>query len=60
MDKWSKYIVHSKTVLLDRNQIQIEIYLTFTERANGNKFAHKKAGLHGSKDLQVLILFLCW
>ena len=60
MDKWSKYIVHSKAVLLDRNQIQIEIYLTFTERANGNKFAHKKAGLHGSKDLQVLILFLCW
>ena len=41
------------------HQIQIEIYLTFTERANGNKFAHKKAGLHGSKDLQVLILFLC-
>ena len=38
---------------------QNEIYLTFTERTNGNKFAHKKAGLHGSKDLQVLILFLC-
>ena len=59
MHKWSKYIVHSKAVLLD-HQIQIEIYLTFTERANGNKFAHKKAGLHGWKDLQVLILFLCW
>ena len=58
MHKWSKYIVHSKAVLLD-HQIQIEIYLTFTERANGIKFARKTAVLHGWKDLQVLILFLC-
>ena len=59
MHKWSKYSVHSKAILLDGNPIQIEIYLTFTERANGNKFAHKTSVLHGWKDLQVLILFLC-
>ena len=52
-------VIKIHCALKSRNQIQIEIYLTFTERGNGNKFAHKKAGLHGSKDLQVLILFLC-